>query len=230
MKYLSGFTSCNGNALADTIGAYFGQYSDQSTWRATSKNCSMGAVIADGRLNQVNGGTFYTTATPITTTCGTTIACTKGVLLLSDNSTLAYMNQIVSNTFNSVGNSIELAGLSANPPNNTKVGFNAFFSTTANCVLGNATNTAGECDGALYASGNVTAIQTNASSNTDLTGSLTLSSGTATRSFTGTYSTPPNCFTNDPSGNASYASTTSSVLTINGTGTDTVTYVCIMKT
>jgi len=151
VQFLSGQVSCS--ALVDSIGAYFGQYSNSMQWSVTETSCAIGAMVASGRSNIFLGAQFDTpTIAPITTCSGgvATQSCIKGLLILSDNSTNTQENQVVENKFGGVGNAIELAGISANPPTNTKVGFNSFFSNTANCVFGNATATQGECDSAWY--------------------------------------------------------------------------------
>lgn len=231
IKYLSGSVNCNGGSLADTIGAYFGNYSDTNEWHVSEKNCSIGAMTASGHMNEFVLGDYENTTPPITTTCGTTYACSKGVLIMSDNSSNTWANQVVSNDFRQVGNAVELNGISANPPTNTKVGFNTFRSNTTDCAFSNATLTTGECDGALYAAGTGSQLLTGTTSNTDVAGQLTLSSGTASYSFSGTYATAPICTAVDTTGTNSVSiSVSTSALTITGTGTDTVNYLCIGRT
>ena len=74
-------------------------------------------------------------------------------------------------------------------------------------------------------------LATGTSSNTDLAGTLALSGGTATYTFTATYLTAPLCIATDSTAtNAVQASATTTVLTLTGTGTDHVTYHCIGRT
>jgi len=234
IKFVSGSVNCAN--LPDSIGAYFGNFSDTMRWSVSENSCAIGAMTASGHMNEfvygdyeIAGGTY-----PVVTTCNGGVAsqtCTKGVLVLADNSSNTWANQIVGNEIVSVGNAIEMAGISANPPTQSKVGFNMFRTNTANCVFNNATSTVGECDGTLYAAGTNATLQTNTSSNTDVAGQLTLSTGTATYNFSGTYATAPICTASDTTANASVkASATTTVLTITGTGSDVVNYVCIGRT
>jgi hypothetical protein len=72
------------------------------------------------------------------------------------------------------------------------------------------------------------AIRSGSSSNTDLTGRITLSGGTATYNLTETYTSAPNCLTADVTtpANASSVSESTTVLTFTGTGTDVIKYQC----
>jgi hypothetical protein len=71
-------------------------------------------------------------------------------------------------------------------------------------------------------------MATGNASNTDLAGRLTLAGGTQTYTFTGTYSNPPVCVASDTTAIAAVqVSTTTTVLTVNGPGTDVVSYICI---
>jgi hypothetical protein len=67
-------------------------------------------------------------------------------------------------------------------------------------------------------------------SNTDLAGTLTLSSGSASYSFTGTYASSPICTTSDVTAlNPTKPVATTTTLTVTGTGTDVVNYICIAR-
>jgi hypothetical protein len=72
------------------------------------------------------------------------------------------------------------------------------------------------------------AVRSGSSSNTDLTGRITLSGGTATYNLTETYASAPNCLTADVTtpANASSVSESTTVLTFTGTGTDVIKYQC----
>ena len=71
-------------------------------------------------------------------------------------------------------------------------------------------------------------IATGTASNTDLAGQLTLSTGTKTYTFVGTYVSAPICVATDVTAlNPVQVSITTTVLTINGTGSDVVNYLCI---
>jgi hypothetical protein len=71
-------------------------------------------------------------------------------------------------------------------------------------------------------------IRSGTASNTDLTGRITLSGGTATYTLTETYTSAPNCLTADATtpANASSVSESTTVLTFTGTGTDVIKYEC----
>jgi hypothetical protein len=74
-----------------------------------------------------------------------------------------------------------------------------------------------------------TSLRSGVSTNSDLTGSIALSGGTNTYSFAGTYTTAPNCFTQDVTTptNSNYATTTTTVLTLHGTSSDTIKWICV---
>lgn len=71
-------------------------------------------------------------------------------------------------------------------------------------------------------------IRSGLSSNTDLTGRVTLVAGTATYNLQGTYTSAPNCFAQDVTtpANAASVSETTTQLTFTGTGTDVIKYIC----
>jgi len=71
-------------------------------------------------------------------------------------------------------------------------------------------------------------INTGTASNTDLAGTLTLVGGTITRTFSKSYTSAPICVATDTTAtNAVQTSVTTTVLTINGTSTDAVSYICM---
>lgn len=70
-------------------------------------------------------------------------------------------------------------------------------------------------------------IRTGTASNTDLDGQLTLSGGTASYTFTGTYTSAPICIaTNTSAATALQVTVTTTTLTVTGSGTDVVNYIC----
>ena len=74
-------------------------------------------------------------------------------------------------------------------------------------------------------------LGTGTASNRDLAGQLTLSTGTATYNFLGSYGTAPICTCSDvTAANACKASSTTTVLTVTGTGSDVVNYHCVGRT
>ena len=76
-----------------------------------------------------------------------------------------------------------------------------------------------------------TSIGSGSSTNADLIGSLALSSGVATYTLTGSYSSPPTCFCKDVTTRTNSCSVTESTttLTFAGTGTDTVRWICMRQ-
>jgi hypothetical protein len=71
-------------------------------------------------------------------------------------------------------------------------------------------------------------VRSGSASNTDLDGKLTLSSGTASYTFTGTYTSAPICTANDTTAlNPVQVSATATTLTLTGTGTDVINYICM---
>lgn len=71
------------------------------------------------------------------------------------------------------------------------------------------------------------AIGNGASGNTDLRGTLTLASGTASYTFTKTYTQAPRCTATDTTAiEATQVTTSTTTLTVKGTGTDVLDYVC----
>lgn len=72
-------------------------------------------------------------------------------------------------------------------------------------------------------------VRSGSSANKDITGRITLAGGTATFTLAGTYTSAPDCLTQDVTtpANASSVSESTTVLTFTGTGTDIIKYVCI---
>jgi hypothetical protein len=80
-------------------------------------------------------------------------------------------------------------------------------------------------------SGSGMPVATGTTSNTDLSGFITLSSGSGTYSFSTTHATTPVCTATDTTAtNAVKASASTTTLTITGTGTDVIAYICIGRT
>ncbi|HYG98844.1 MAG TPA: hypothetical protein VD837_06900 [Terriglobales bacterium] len=76
----------------------------------------------------------------------------------------------------------------------------------------------------------VSKVVTGNSANTDLAGQLTLASGTASYTFSGTYLDPPVCIATDTTVAAPVkVTTTTTKLTLTGTGSDTINYVCVIR-
>ncbi len=71
-------------------------------------------------------------------------------------------------------------------------------------------------------------VATGVASNTDLAGQLSLTAGTASYSFTGTYTSAPICTASDTSAqNAVKVATTATTLTLSGSGSDVINYICV---
>jgi hypothetical protein len=73
-----------------------------------------------------------------------------------------------------------------------------------------------------------TRVATGVATNTDFAGQLTLTSGSVTYNFNGTYNSAPICTASDTTSASPVKVTTStSALTLTGTGTDVINYICI---
>jgi hypothetical protein len=72
-------------------------------------------------------------------------------------------------------------------------------------------------------------LRSGTASNTDLTGRIALSGGTASYTLTQTYASAPDCITADVTtpANASSVSESTTALTFTGTGTDTIKWICV---
>ena len=103
--------------------------------------------------------------------------------------------------------------------------------TTGAVVASLNTAHANSWSGAQTFTGSGIPIATGTTSNTDLAGFITLSGGTGTYSFTATHVTNPVCTATDTTAVAAVqAVATTTVLTVNGTGTDVIAYTCIGRT
>lgn len=72
-------------------------------------------------------------------------------------------------------------------------------------------------------------LHTGVTTNTDLAGSVTLSSGAGSYTFKGTYASAPFCVATDSTAAAATkASTTTTTLTLAGTTTDVLRYICVV--
>lgn len=75
---------------------------------------------------------------------------------------------------------------------------------------------------------NTTSLRTATALNSDAAGQIVLSGGTGSYTFSGSYATPPVCTASDTSAkNAVRVSTTKTGLTVTGTGSDTINYICV---
>jgi hypothetical protein len=75
---------------------------------------------------------------------------------------------------------------------------------------------------------NTTSLRTATALNSDAAGQIVLSGGSGSYPFSGIYVTPPVCTASDTSAkNAVMVSTTNTGLTVTGTGSDTINYICL---
>lgn len=146
IKFLSGYV--NGAGLADCIAAYFGPFSDTMRWSVAANSWAFGVVIASGHMNDIISADFENAGgpPPVTGAAQSGYAACKGVLVMSDNASNTWGNRIVDCMLRQVGTAIEMVG----DPTRSKLFANVFRSNQANCVLGAATETAGEIDGRFY--------------------------------------------------------------------------------
>ncbi|HZS54853.1 MAG TPA: hypothetical protein VFA65_10650 [Bryobacteraceae bacterium] len=73
-------------------------------------------------------------------------------------------------------------------------------------------------------------VASGTASNTDFAGQLTLTAGIANYSFAGQYTSAPICTGSDSTGNnAVKVTTTTTGLTLTGTGTDVINYICVAR-
>jgi hypothetical protein len=75
---------------------------------------------------------------------------------------------------------------------------------------------------------NTTSLRTATAVNTDAAGQIVLSGGSGSYTFSGSYTIPLICTANDTSArSAVMVSTTNTSLTVTGTGSDTINYICV---
>jgi hypothetical protein len=144
-----------------------------------------------------------------------------------------------------LGNSYSLGGSSAsaffsNTVNTAVTGVIRLASTDTDCWRNNA-NSSDVCisknasdqvvlPSAIIGSGSTKSISSGTASNTDLNGELTMSGGTLTYTFTGTYTSHPTCVASDETAIAAvkvtYTGSTAAIFTTSG-ATDVVSYICL---
>lgn len=92
---------------------------------------------------------------------------------------------------------------------------------------GSYTTTAGTITAPSFSFSGTPNFKTGTASNTDVAGQLTLSAGTASYTFAGTYTSAPICTATDTTAaNAVKVGVTTGALTLTGTTTDVIDYVC----
>lgn len=153
INFIGGWNN-NAAGSQDGIFAYCGHFCDTMNFNMVAANgYPFPVVIADGHQNTVSLARFEQTAAPTVPTfgacSGSGFPCSKGVLVMSDNASDTYGNQVVSNYARQQGNAVEFYGISGQTPTQSRIGLNTFRTNTANCVgvFSVATNTFGECDG-----------------------------------------------------------------------------------
>lgn len=99
------------------------------------------------------------------------------------------------------------------------------------CFSDDGTTVTNNCSGGIIAGSGNPSIQTNTASNTDLAGTGTMTGGTFTYSFLGTWASAPICVATDTAAaNAVRVQTSTSTLTVTGTSGDGVNYICVERT
>lgn len=102
---------------------------------------------------------------------------------------------------------------------------------TDSCVSDDGTTVTNNCSGGIVAGSGNPSIQTQTTSNTDLAGTGTMTGGTFTYSFLGTWASAPICVASDTAAaNAVRVQTSTTTLTVTGTSGDTVNYICVGRT
>jgi hypothetical protein len=182
-------------------GAGIPNYSGSSSW-GTSYSASN--TIPANFISTLNQNTTGNAATATTATTATNATNATNVATTASTASGTYYFLAVPSTSGNQG-AVTVAGMTIDPA----TGAVAFPSS-------------------ITAGGAGASIRTGTTSNTDLAGQLTLSGGTASYSFAATYTNPPYCVVTDNSAvNAVEVVVTASALTITGTGTDKVTYICV---
>src|SRR5262249_36754550 len=75
---------------------------------------------------------------------------------------------------------------------------------------------------------NTASLRTGTALNSDAAGQIVLSGGIGSYTFSGIYVTPPVCTATDTSAKSALkVSTTNTGLTLTGTGSDTINYICV---
>lgn len=102
---------------------------------------------------------------------------------------------------------------------------------TDSCVSDDGTTVTNNCPGGMKVGTGNPSIQTQTTSNTDLAGTGTMTGGTFTYSFLGTWASAPICTASDTAAaNAIRVQTSTTTLTVTGTSGDTVDYICVGRT
>ncbi len=179
-------------------------------------------------------GKGLTTAQTATAISGITIGSTAFVPGATHTSVTGLtVNTVLLNGAGSSSLFLNQAGGYTTPPGTTPSGSTGAIQAAGGggtLADSGCTGTSGvfSCSSQITATGTKFPIQSGTSSNTDLNGSLTLSTGSATYSFVSTsITTAPICVAVDATAtNAVKVVTSVTTLTITGTGSDVVKYIC----
>lgn len=222
VKFHSGNIQCN--RVPDSMALSSGAFTDTLKWAVASNNCAVHVNIEESHAMDIRGGNFENdgTATVVPTCNGGTAsqACMVGVYVNGAVTSDTYANVIAYNTFSGMGNAIQLG------PNayRTQIKSNVFtdYGNTNAIVLPGTGSTADK-----------TTITQGSMPQYDRVGTITLASGSATHTFAGgpegsAYPAAPYCMAVDITtpGTTAYATTTTTVLTLHGTGSDVVQWLC----
>lgn len=231
VQFVGGNLQCN--RLADSAALVAGGFTDTITWPVTDNNCAVGVIQEETGEMKTNGAYFENDGTPpVVTTCNGGVAlkaCTMGMYLSGSAFSHTYGNQAVSTGGNGIGT---LFVLGPNADHTQIIAPNVNDQGSGALIAGSPTGAAlsGYALTTTFTSGNM--------ADNDRRGSIALSSGTATHTFaTGIDNFPfpvaPTCMAQDVTTPADLAyavitgsSTTSWTMTLNGTGTDTVKWIC----
>ena len=211
-----------------------------STQTVTSSAVSLTADVS-GILSVANGGTNASTAAAARISlfptasepgdlvyCATYSAgCTSWALLAGNTSGTKVLQETSAGVPSWVTPSVTAAGMTLNRLQKAS----GSTTLTDSCMSDDGTTVTNNCPGGIVVGSGNPSIQTNTTSNTDLAGFGTMTAGTFTYSFLGTWISAPICVATDTAAaNAVRVQTSTSTLTITGTSGDTVNYVCVART
>ena len=249
IHFYGGF--CNGNRVADSIGVFAGKFSDTHKIDFAVNNVARGFISESAHALVFEGELENTGAFTVVTTCNSGVAaqsCTKGVVLNADATTTGHDTRILGGYIYTWGTGISVDSANVTTGQidsvamrgNTTTNYSwSDASTGCSTTQTNAAVFQPDCVASQSAmsapsatfTGSGIPIATGSASNTDLAGSITLSGGTGTYTFSATYVTTPICTATDTTTAAAVkTSASTTVLTITGTGTDVVNYICIGRT
>jgi hypothetical protein len=215
-------TTASRNALAADIAALW------------AGGACFGLMKGDGTCAAAPAGTIVgTTDTQVLTNKTITSPTMTGTVTLSVTGSTQCLQVNSSGILSGTGSACGAGGGSGTVSGQTSgvlpLATGATSLTAPSHFTDNGTTTGTTLPFAVSAAGS-TSIATSTASNTDLAGQITLSSGSGSYTFTGTYTSAPICVVSDTSGlNAARPTITTTTLTINGTGSDVVNYICIAR-